>query len=133
MDQNNLQQPVEQNVQPAAAPSNGKALVAMICGIIGVIGGFNGWSEADEPSFTYNVTDNVWESPVISFDGSSGWLVRLNKSWDYKYGGAVASTEIEGGFELSQGGSDIPSPAAGDYIVKLHTNRTPFVIEYVKQ
>ncbi len=40
MDQNNLQQPVEQNVQPAAAPSNGKALVAMICGIIGVIGGF---------------------------------------------------------------------------------------------
>ena len=100
---------------------------------VGLIGGFNGWSEADEPSFTYNTTDNVWESPVVSFDGSSGWLVRLNKTWDYKYGGAVASTEIEGGFELSQGGSDIPSPEAGSYIVKLHTNRTPFVIEYVKQ
>ncbi|MBR4299408.1 MAG: SusE domain-containing protein [Bacteroidales bacterium] len=99
---------------------------------VGLIGGFNGWAD-DEPSFTYNATDNVWESPVISFDGSSGWLVRLNNSWDHKYGSPVASSDIEGGFELVQGGSDIPSPAAGDYVVRLHTNRTPLVIEYVKQ
>lgn len=100
---------------------------------VALVGGFNGWDADNEPAFTYNATDNVWESPVISFDGSSGWLVRLNKSWDYKYGSPVASSEVEGGFEIVQGGSDIPSPEAGDYIVRLHTNRTPFVIEYVKQ
>ena len=100
---------------------------------VGLIGGFNEWKDDTQPSITYNVTDNVWESPVISFDGSSGWLVRLNKSWDHKYGGPVPSSEVEGGFELTQGGSDIPSPAAGNYIVRLHTNRTPLVIEYVKQ
>lgn len=100
---------------------------------VGLIGGFNGWDESSEPGFTYNTGDDVWESPVISFDGSSGWLVRLNKSWDLKYGGPVPSSDVEGGFELVQGGSDIPSPEAGDYVVRLHTNRTPFVIEYVKQ
>lgn len=100
---------------------------------VALIGDFNGWSEPNEPSFTYNVTDNVWESPVISFDGAGGWLVRLNANWDYKYGSAVPSSEVEGGFEVTQGGSNIPSPEAGDYVVRLHTNRTPFVIEYVKQ
>ncbi len=41
MDQNNMQQPVEQNVQPApvAQASKGKAIAAMVCGIIGVVGG----------------------------------------------------------------------------------------------
>ena len=100
---------------------------------VGLIGGFNGWDESTEPDFTYNATDNVWESPAIDFDGSSGWLVRLNKNWDYKYGGAAASDEVSGGFAIVQGGSDIPSPSAGKYVVRLHANRTPFVIEYVKQ
>ncbi len=42
MDQNNMQQPVEQPVvqpAPAAQPSKGKAIAAMVCGIIGVVGG----------------------------------------------------------------------------------------------
>lgn len=99
---------------------------------VGLIGGFNDWAEP-EPSFTYNTTDDVWESPVVTFDGSAGWLVRLNSDWNNKYGGAVESKEIEGGFEIFEGGSDIPSPEAGDYIIRLHTNRTPFVIEYIKQ
>ena len=97
---------------------------------VGMIGEFNGW--ADDTAFTYNATDNVWESPVISFNGS-GWLVRLNGSWDDKYGSPVPSSEVEGGYELTQGGSDIPSPEPGDYVVRLHTNRIPLVIEYVKQ
>ena len=40
---------------------------------------------------------------------------------------------IKNNGEVTQGGSNIPSPEAGDYVVRLHTNRTPFVIEYVKQ
>jgi hypothetical protein len=99
---------------------------------VAMIGSFNGWSEADEPQFTYDATENVWVSPVIAFDGA-GWLVRLNGNWDFKYGGAVPSSDIEGGFELTKGGSDITGTPTGNYIVKLHTNRDPFVIEYVQQ
>lgn len=99
---------------------------------VAMIGSFNGWNEADEPQFTYDATENVWVSPVIAFDGA-GWLVRLNGNWDFKYGGAVPSSDIEGGFELTKGGSDITGTPTGNYIVKLHTNRDPFVIEYVQQ
>lgn len=100
---------------------------------VAMIGAFNGWDEANEAVFTYDATDNVWVSPVVAFTGEAGWLVRLNKSWDYKFGSAVATDEIEGGFEVTQGGSDIPSPEAGNYIVKLYANRTPFVVVYEKQ
>lgn len=99
---------------------------------VAMIGGFNEWSDATEPEFTYDAAENVWVSPVIAFDGS-GWLVRLNGSWDWKYGSNVASSDIEGGFEITKGGSDITGTPTGNYIVKLHTNRDPFVIEYVQQ
>ncbi len=99
---------------------------------VAMIGGFNGWDEASEPEFTYDAAENVWVSPVIAFDGS-GWLVRLNGDWAWKYGSAVASLEIEGGYEITKGGSDITGTPSGNYIVKLHTNRDPFVIEYVQQ
>ena len=110
-----------------------KTVAKQVISKVALIGGFNGWNEAEEPSFTYNVTDNVWESPVISFTGDGGWLVRLNASWDYKFGSAVPSSDIEGGYEIVQKGDNIPSPEAGNYIVKLHANRTPFVIVYEKQ
>ena len=99
---------------------------------VGLIGGFNGWSEADEPSFTYNVTDNVWESPVIAFTAGQGWKFRLNKTaW---YGDAGPSSEIEGGIATTaQASGNIAAPGTGNYIVKVHGNRTPFVIEYVQQ
>ncbi|MGM9735432.1 MAG: SusE domain-containing protein [Candidatus Cryptobacteroides sp.] len=110
-----------------------KTVAKTVISKVAMIGAFNGWDEANEAVFTYNATDNVWVSPVIAFTGEGGWLVRLNKSWDYKFGSAVATTDIEGGYEVTQGGSDIPSPEAGNYIVKLYANRTPFVIVYEKQ
>lgn len=100
---------------------------------VAMLGDFNGWSEPDEVQFTYNITDNVWVSPVVSFSGSGSWLLRLNKDWTLKFGSAAATTDIEGGFELTQGGDNNPDPAAGDYIVKLYANRMPFVIVYEKQ
>lgn len=99
---------------------------------VAMIGSFNGWSEATEAEFTYDSTENVWKSPVLALDGGE-WLVRLNANWDYKYGSAVASSDIEGGYEVSKGGSNITGTPTGNYIVKLHTNRDPFVIEYVQQ
>ena len=61
------------------------------------------------------------------------WLLRLDKDWNLKYGSAVASSDIEGGFELTQGGNNNPTPGTGDYIVKLYANRTPLVVVYEKQ
>lgn len=99
---------------------------------VALIGDFNEWDEKTEPEFTYDPTENVWVSPVIAFKGSE-WLVRLNGNWDYKYGSAVASSDIEGGYEITKGGNNITGAPTGNYIVKLHTNRDPFVIEYVQQ
>ena len=101
-----------------------------------MVGDFNDWTTDDtEPEFTYNAADNVWESPVISFTAGGGWAVRLNKDWNKKYSAPLKDSKyIEGGFELADNGADnIPAPGTGDYVVKLHANRTPFVIEYVKQ
>ena len=96
-------------------------------------GDFNGWATGTtEPEFTYNATDNVWESPAIDFTAGQGWKFRLNKSaW---YGDAGKSDEIEGGVATTaEASANIAAPGTGKYVVKVHTNRTPFVIEYVQQ
>ena len=43
------------------------------------------------------------------------------------------SSIIAGGYEAVAGGDNVKVAEAGTYIVKLHANRTPFVIELVKQ
>lgn len=100
---------------------------------VALIGAFNNWSEAEEPSFTYDAAENVWVSPVINFEAGGEWLVRLDRDWQLKFGSAVATTDIAGGYELTQGGANITAPEAGNFIVKLYTDRTPFVIVYEKQ
>lgn len=100
---------------------------------VALIGDFNEWKEDAEPEFKYNAAKNVWESPVISFTEGKEWLVRLNGSWDHKYGSAVATTDVEGGYEITKGGDNIPAPGTGNYIVRLHANRTPIVVTYEKQ
>ena len=109
-----------------------KTVSKQVISRVGIIGEFNGW--ADDALFTYDPAENVWVSPVISFtEGGDGWLLRLDKDWNLKYGSAVASSDIEGGFELTQGGNNNPTPGTGDYIVKLYANRTPLVVVYEKQ
>lgn len=100
---------------------------------VALIGGFNNWDDKAEPEFTYDAAENVWRSPVITFAEGSDYLVRLNGNWDHKYGSAVATTDIEGGYEITQGGANIPAPGAGDYVVCLHANRTPVIVTYEKQ
>lgn len=113
-----------------------KTIDREVISAVTMTGDFNGWATDDtEPEFTYNAADNVWESPAISFTAGGGWAVRLNKDWNKKYSAPLNDSKyIEGGFELVENGADnIPAPGTGSYVVKLHANRTPFVIEYVQQ
>lgn len=113
-----------------------KTVAREVVSKVAMIGSFQSekeWDEATEPEFRYDPAKNVWESPVISFKADDQWLLRLNGSWDHKYGSAVATTDIAGGFEITKGGENIPAPGTGDYIVRLHANRTPIVVTYEKQ
>lgn len=114
-----------------------KTVAREVVSKVAMIGSFesNNWNESTEPKFTYDPAKNVWESPVISFKAGDEWLLRLNGSWEHKYGDAVATTDIAGGFELTKGNDakNIPAPGAGDYVVRLHANRTPIVVTYEKQ
>lgn len=110
-----------------------KTVAREVVSKVAMIGDFNGWNESEEKELTYNAAKNVWESPVISFTEGQGWLLRLNKNWDHKYGSAVATNDIAGGYEITKGGENIPTPGTGDYIVRLYANRTPIVVTYEKQ
>lgn len=105
---------------------------------VGLIGSFCDWSDEKEVSFVYDDVNNVWETPVVSFAAGDTFLVRLNANWDgeNKYGTATAkSSGVPDGYELVNGATaeDIKAPGAGNYIVRLHANRTPLVIVYVAQ
>lgn len=113
-----------------------KTVAREVVSKVAMIGSFQSekeWDEATEPEFRYDPAKNVWESPVISFKAGDQWLLRLNGSWDHKYGSAVATTDKAGGYEITKGGENIPAPGAGDYIVRLYANRTPIVVTYEKQ
>lgn len=110
---------------------------------VGMCGAYNGWSYAttgDDP-LTYDATENVWVSPEVTFtdDGGLAFLIRLNtandpNNWAFKFGtNGETSAEVPGGIKLVQGGGDITVPSAGTYIIKLHGNRTPYVLVMEKQ
>ena len=103
---------------------------------VDILGTFNGWIEepANSP-LTYVPAENVWVSAPVDFAANGEFLVRLNASWDHKYGASGnTSSAISGGIELTAGGgNNIAVPEAGTYIIKLHADRNPFVVEVVKQ
>ena len=103
-------------------------------GLIGSFAASNNW--ANDVLFDYDPAENVWKTAPIVLAATDEFLVRLNGSWDDKYGdGTVKSSAVEGGFELTEGGkaANIKSPGAGTYVVKLYGNRTPLVIAYEQQ
>lgn len=129
----NFSVPEEEPILWLTIDTKRKTVAKQVISKVALLGDFNTWSEPNELVFTYDATENIWTSPVVSFTEGASWLIRLNKDWTLKYGSAVASGDVPGGFEVTQGGDNIPAPGTGDYIVRLHGNRTPLVIEYVKQ
>lgn len=102
---------------------------------VDVVGTCNGWN-ADAPSLlSYDPIQNVWLSEPLTFEAGGEFLIRLNSTYDNKYGSSGnSSIAIPGGLELvTNGGDNIKVDNAGTYIIKLHANRTPFVVELIKQ
>lgn len=103
---------------------------------VDILGGFNGWNEtAGNTPLTYDAINNVWVSAPVTFEANGEFLIRLNASWDNKYGSSgVSSIAVPGGLELvAGGGGNIVVSVAGTYVIKLHANRKPYVVEIVKQ
>lgn len=112
---------------------------------VGLIGGFaaSGWSS--DVDFQYDNVNNLWVTPEISFADGDEFLVRLNASWDgkFKFGGPLKKTDVikdgDGNvveaWELVNDGnaSNIVIPSAGTYVMTLHANRTPVVLEMTKK
>lgn len=100
---------------------------------VDIVGSFDGW--AAPKLLTYDSVQNVWLSEAVTFDAGGEFLVRLNSSYDNKYGASGnTSIAIPGGIELvTNGGDNIKVAEAGTYVIKLHANRTPYVVKLVKQ
>jgi hypothetical protein len=114
---------------------NKKAISAEGIEALSLIGNFaeSGWST--DVDFVYDCVENVWTAGPATFSGgNNGFLIRYNHGWDKKLGTATtASDDVEGGFELEEGGADMNVPGDGTYIMKLYGNRTPFVLVMEKQ
>ena len=101
---------------------------------VSMTGAFNSWGDNDR-MMTYNVDDNVWESVPEAYSEGEEFLIRLNKDFNLKYGSSGKnSTVVSGGIDLVEGGgSNIAVPSAGTYVIKFYANRTPCIVEMVKQ
>ena len=99
---------------------------------LGVIGSFNSWN--GDLLLTYNSLESAWLTEPVSLVAGDEIKIRANGGWDLNWGTSkVASAAVPGGSELVAGGDNVPVTEDGTYIVKLHANRTPFVIELLKQ
>ena len=102
---------------------------------ISLIGNQNGTAWDTDTDLVYDCVENVWSSPVVTFDAGAVFKIRGDHSWSsLDLGGATeASDVVDGGFNLVEGGSNITVSEAGSYIVRLYANRTPMVVKIEKQ
>jgi len=99
---------------------------------LGLIGSFNDWN--GDLFFTYSPTESAWVTESVDLAANAEIKVRVDSAWDVNWGASgTMSTAVTGGYELSAGGDNIVVPTAGTYVVKLHANRTPYVLELVAQ
>ena len=99
---------------------------------LGVIGSFNDWN-GDAP-LIYNHIESAWLTEPIELAAGDQIKIRVDGGWTLNWGtSGTMSSVISGGYETAVGGDNVVVAEAGIFIVKLHANRTPFVIELVKQ
>ncbi len=99
---------------------------------LGLMGSFNDW--AGDVAFKYNPEESAWLTEPITIKDNGELKVRVDGSWSINWGTAgTMSTAISGGYELKAGADNIKVAKGGTYIVKLHANRTPYVLELIAQ
>lgn len=129
--------PAGEEVNFVTVDLNKKQLSREFVKCVSVIGSMpesNGWST--DVYFTYDSGANVWATPVVTLAADTEFLVRMKDDWGMKFGDAVkASSEVEGGFELTQSGdaANIKPGLEGSYVIKLYGNHTPLVLVYEQQ
>jgi len=77
---------------------------------MGVIGDAQAGAWDTDVDLTFNTTTSVWEGQV-TFLGTGAYKFRANDDWDINFGGALT--------DLTSGGDNMASPAAGTYDVVL--------------
>ena len=84
---------------------------------IGVIGGFNGWSEslALEP---VDETKLQWTG-TVTFNEGDEYKFRCNNDWAINLGGADE-------YNLVPDGANLKAPAAGTYTITLDLSMVPY-------
>lgn len=133
----NLRVPEDELINLVTVDVNKKLVSRQHFTSLDILGGFaasEGWQKSFE--FDYDVDANVWKTEPLAFAAGDEFLIRLNHSWDYKFGTATTpSSEVKGGFELEQNkdAANIVCAEAGTYVVKVYANHTPFVLVMDKQ
>ena len=102
---------------------------------LGLIGSFNNW--AGDVPFTYDALTSTWKTEPVSLSANTEIKLRIDGTWEgtLNWGDAgKASTAVPGGMELAENSSNnIVVAEGGTYVVVLHANRTPYVLELQKQ
>lgn len=105
---------------------------------IGLVGSFNNWGNDGEPdvAFVYDYKSSAWiTEKSVTLTADAEIKVRVDGAWTLSWGDSgKRSTAISQGYELvSNGNNNIKVTTAGTYNVKLHANRTPYVLELIAQ
>lgn len=102
---------------------------------LGLSGTFNNWGEDEaDAAFTYDALNSIWKTDVVALEAGQEIKVRADGAWTTNWGtSGKNSTAVPGGIELAAGGDNLTVPESGNFIVVLHANRTPFVLEFQKQ
>lgn len=102
---------------------------------LGLTGDFNNWGEGTpDATFTYDYLSSSWKTEPIALEAGKSIKVRVDGAWTTNWGATgTMSTVVAGGYELEAGKDNISVPETGTYIVVFHGNRTPYVLELVKQ
>ena len=103
---------------------------------IGLVGSFNDWGQNDnhDVPFVWDYTTNTWKTEPVSLDAGAEIKIRVDEKWDTNWGKTGAmSSEVKNGYELEKGADNIIVSEAGTYVVVFHANRTPYVLELIKQ
>lgn len=102
---------------------------------LGLCGTFNNWGDGEaDAAFTYDALTSTWKTDVVALEAGQEVKVRADAAWTTNWGATGKnSTAVAGGLELAAGGDNISVSESGNFIVVLHANRTPYVLEFQKQ